>query len=143
MKSLPLDSTHGQTTSGMACHHRVSAAHTVQGRRSWHDITSVGQHTRLATSCVAFHHRPWTAHTVERHRAWHDITTLGQHTWSNNVERGMLSSHLASTHIRTTSGVACHHHLWASQTVEQRKAWHEIIALGLHAQSNDIERGMT
>ena len=111
-------------------------------RRAWHDITSFGQHTQKAKSCVAFHHRPWTSHTVGRRRAWHDITTLGQHTWSNNVERGMPSSRLASTHGRTASGVACHHHLWESKTVKRRQAWHEITALGLHRWSNDVGCGM-
>ena len=45
-------------------------------------------------------------------RAWHDIIALGQHTRSNDVGRGMPSSPLGSTHGRTTSGVACHHHPW-------------------------------
>ena len=33
-------------------------------------------------------------------------------------------------HGRTTSGVECNHGLWAAHTVEQRRAWHAIIALG-------------
>ena len=43
----------------------------------------------------------------------------------------MPSSPLGSTHSRTTSGVACHHRLWAAQTDEQRRAWHPIITFGL------------
>ena len=42
-----LDSTHGRTKSDMACHHRPWAAHTVGLCLAWHDITSLGQHTRL------------------------------------------------------------------------------------------------
>ena len=143
MKSPPLDSTHGRhigrvmmTSPPLECTH-------ARQRRAWHHITALGQHTQKATSCVAFHHRPLTSHTVGRRRAWRDITTLGQHTWSNNVERGMPSSRLASTHDRTASGMACHHYHWESQTVKRRHAWHEITALGLHAQLEDVGRGIT
>ena len=134
MPSSPVGSTHGRTTSGMACHNRLKAAHT-----------------------------------VERCRAWHDITAFGQHTLSNEVERDMPSPPLDSTHGRTTLGMACHHHLWAAQMVERRRAWHSIVALGRqisrttsgvvchhllrawhaitalwqHTQSKDVGRGMT
>ena len=53
-----------------------------------------------------------TAHTVERRRAWYAIIAFWQHTRSNDVERGVTSSPLGSTHGRTTSGVACHHSPW-------------------------------
>ena len=107
MPSSPLGSTHGRTTSGVACHLRLFAAHT-----------------------------------VERRRAWHAIIAFGQHTRSNDVGRGMPSSPLGSTHGRTTSGVACHHRLWAAHTVERRRAWHAIIAFGQHTRSSDVGRGM-
>ena len=107
MPSPPLDSTHGRTSSGVACYHRL-----------------------------------WAAHMVERRWAWHEITTFGQHTRSNDVGRGMLSSILGSTHGPTTSVVACHHRLWAAQTVERRRAWHAIIAFGQHTRSNDVGSGM-
>ena len=38
MTSQPLDNTHGRTISGVACHHLLWAAHTVERRRAWHDI---------------------------------------------------------------------------------------------------------
>ena len=75
MPSPPWDSTHGHTTSGVACHHRLLAAQTVIRRRPWHAITALGQHTRSdyvrrgmtspplysthgrMTLCVACHHR--------------------------------------------------------------------------------------
>ena len=140
--SSPLGSTQGRTTSGVACHHRLCAAKMVERRPTWHAIIAVG-----------------LAHTVGRCQAWHAIIALGRKTQSNNVGRGMPSSPLGSTHGRTTSGVACHHRLWAAQTVEQRgeachhrpsttrmvglrRAWHDITAFGQHKQSNDVGRGM-
>ena len=44
MPSPPLDITHSQMTSGIACHHCPSTTHTVGRRRAWHDITALGQH---------------------------------------------------------------------------------------------------
>ena len=124
MISPPLYSTHGRTTSGVACHHRL-----------------------------------WTPHTVKRRRAWHSIIASGQHTRSNYVGRGMPSLPLGSTKNRTTSGVACQHHLWAAHTVKRRRAWHASIAFGQHmverrrawhditsfkqhTRSNDVKRDM-
>ena len=87
MPSPPWDSTHGHTTSGVACHNRLMAAHTVERRQAWHDITSFGQHTRSndvgrgmpssplgsthnrTTSGGACNNSPWTANTVERRQA--------------------------------------------------------------------------
>ena len=85
---------------------------------------------------------PRTTHMVERHRARHAITTFRQLTRSNHVGHGMPSSRLGSTHVPTTSGIACHHHLWVAKTVEQRQVWHAIIAIGKHKRSNDVGRGM-
>ena len=45
MPSPLLDSTHGRSTLGVACHHRLWAAHMVERCRVWHDIS-----------------RLWTAH---------------------------------------------------------------------------------
>ena len=137
-----MDSTHGQTMSGMACQHRLWAAHTIERRRAWYAIIAFGQHTRLnvvglgmqssplgstygqTASTVACQHRLWTAHAVERRRTWHAITAFGQHTRSNDVRRGMTSSPLGSTHGRLMS------------------AWHAIIAHGWQTWSNDVWRGM-
>ena len=122
--SLPLGSTHGQTMSGVACHHSPWTAHSVERRRVWHAIIALGRQTRSddvrldmpsppldsihgrMTSSVALHHHPWTAHTVERRRAWHSIIAFGQHTQSNDVVRGTTSPPLDSTLGRTMSGVA-------------------------------------
>ena len=112
------------------------------------------------TSGATCHHRLWKAHTAERRRVWHAIIAYGQHKWSNDIGREMPSPPLESTHGRMTSGVACHHHLWAAQTVERRRAWHAYItfgrhtverrqawhaciAFGQHTRSKDVERGMT
>ena len=136
MSSPPLDSTHGRSTSGVECHHRLWTAHTIVRRRGWHAIIAFGQHTRSnkigrvmpssplrstsgrTTSSVACHHHPWTSRTVRQRPAWHDITALGQHTRSIEVRRGMTSPPLDCTHGRTTSGVTCHHRLLAAHSVE-------------------------
>ena len=144
MKSPPLDSTHGRTTSGMAFHHRLWAAHTVKRRWAWHDITAFGQHSRSATSAwhdtTALGQRTRYDYVVTsppsdsthnwQRRAWHDITALGQHTRSNDIGCGKPSSPLGSTHGRMTSGVACHHSPWMTNTIKQRWAWHAITAFG-------------
>ena len=124
MASLPYDSTHGQTMSGVARHHRLLTAHTVAKRRAWHAIIAFGLHTQSnnvgrgmpssplgstngrTTSSVASHHHFWTAHTI------------------NNVERGMRSLPLESTHGR------------------QRRAWHDITVVGQHTRSEGVGRGM-
>ena len=117
MPSSSLGSTNGQTTP------------------MWHANITFGQHTRSNDVRRGCQHRLWEAHTVERRRAWHDITSFGQRTRSNNVGRDKPSPPLESTHDRTTSGVACDHHLWAAQTVrlankvEQRWAWHTLSPL--------------
>ena len=118
MISPPFDSTHDQTASGVACHHRLLATQTVERHRSWHAIITIGQHkwsndvrrgmisppldnTHSRTTLgVACHHRHWKAHTVERRQAWHDITGLGLHARSDDVGRGMTSPPLHSTHGR-------------------------------------------
>ena len=96
----------------MACQHHLWEAQKVKHHKAWHASIAFGQHTD------------------DRHRAWHDITSFGQRTRSNDVDRDMTSPPLESTHGRITSGVACHHHLWAAQQVERRRAWHAILPLG-------------
>ena len=158
--SPSLVSTHNQTTSGVACHHRLKAAHTVERRRAWHDIITHGWQTRSnnvrrdmpsppfesthdrTKSGVACHHHLWATHTVELRRACHAIIAYGQHKWSNDIGREMPSPPLESTHGRMTSGVACHHHLWAAHTVELHRAWQAIIAFRQHKRSNHVGRGM-
>ena len=123
MPSSPLGSTNGRTTSSVACHHHLRAVHTIERRRAWHASIALRHHTQSkdvghgmtsqpfdsthgrTTSGVACQHRLWSTHTVESRRAWYDITSFGQRTRSNNVERGMPSSPLGSTHGRTTSGM--------------------------------------
>ena len=127
MPSPPWDSTHGHTTSGVACHHRLLAAQTVIRRQPWHAITALGKHTQskdvgrgmtsppldsihgrttLGETC---YHRLCIAHTIERRRAWHAIITFGQHKRSDGIGRGMPLSPLDVKHGRTTSGVERHH----------------------------------
>ena len=160
MPSSPLGSTNGRTTSGVACQHHVWAAHTVERRRAWYDITAFGHHTRSnvvgrdmpsspldsthdrTKSGMASHHHLWAAQTVKQRRAWHAIIAFGKHKQSNHVGRGMPTSPLGSTQGRTTSGVACQHRLWETHTVERHRAWHDITSLGQRTQSNDVRRGI-
>ena len=141
--TLPLDRTHGRTTSGVPCHHCPRTARTIGPCRAWHDITALGQHARSndikrrmispplerthgrTTSGVASLHCPRTACTVRRPRAWHDFTALGQRTRSNDVGRGVTSPPLDNTHGRS------------------RWAWYAITALGQLTRLNDVGRGMT
>ena len=120
-----MDNTHGRTTLGMACHHRLWAAHTVKRRWAWNNITPFGQHTPSnnvghdmpsppldskhdqTMSGVALHHRPWTTSMVRRHRALHAIIAFG-----------------------------------LAHTVGRRQAWYAIIALGRQTWSNDVGRDM-
>ena len=142
MRSSPLGSTHGRTTSGVVCHHRHWVAHTVLRRRAWHAIIALGRQTwsndvrrgmpslpmgsigSRTASGVACHHRLWPAHTVERRQAWHAIITFRKHTRSNDVAHGMASPPLDSTHG------------------QKRRVWHNIAAFREHTQSDDVGRGM-
>ena len=47
MPSPTLASTHNQTTSGVACHHRLWGAHRIERCRALHAIITFGQHIRL------------------------------------------------------------------------------------------------
>ena len=107
--------------------------------QAWHDITALDNtHGRTMLGVTCYHHL-WTAYTIKRRWAWHDITAFGQHTRSNDVGCDMPSPPLDNTLGKTTSGVACHHHRWASPPLEsihgrQRRAWHDITAFGQHTQ---------
>ena len=112
MTSSPFDSIHDRITSGVACHHLLWTAHTVERHQAWHAIIPFGWQRRSnnvtrgmpsppldnahgrTTSGVVCHHGLWTAHTVERHQAWQAIIALRWQTRSNNVRRGMPSSPL-------------------------------------------------
>ena len=125
MPSLPLDSTHSRTTSSVACHHRLWGAQMVERRPAWHAIIIFG-----------------LAHIVGQRRAWHVIITLRSKMRLNDVGSRMPSSPLGSTHGRTTSGVASHHLLCTTLTIERRPAWHAIIAFEKHTRSDDVGCGM-
>ena len=139
IQSPPLDSTQGRMTSGVACHRRPWTSPTVGRRGAWHEITALGVHRGRSWHDIT----AIGQNTIGRRRAWHDITTLGQHTRSDYVRHGMTSPPLYSTHGRTTSGMACHHRLWAVQTIKRRRAGHAIIALGRQTRLNDVRRDMT
>ena len=89
MTSLPLDSTHGRTTSGVACHNYLWAGHTVKRHRAWHAIIAIGRQIRSNDVRADMQSPPLdnthgqTPSGVEcDHRLW-------QHFRSNDVGRGM------------------------------------------------------
>ena len=142
MPSLPLVSTNGRTTPGLACHHRLWAVQKVRRRRALHAIIAFGQHTQsndvgrgMSSSPLGSTHNRTMSGVSCNHRFW-------TATRSNDIRRGMQSSPLGSTDGRTASGMACHHRLWNAHTVERRRAWYAIIAFGKHTRSNDIGLGM-
>ena len=133
--------------SSMACHHHPCVAHTI-GRRwvfrwhhfpwaalkigllqAWHSIISFGQHTRTNDIGHGMNHHPWTKHTVERCRTRHASIVLGQKTRSNDVGCYMPSLPFGSSHVRSTSGVACHNLIWTTHTVVRCQACNVIIPL--------------
>ena len=109
MPSSPLAYTYSRTTSGVACHHRLWEAHTVERCRAWHSIIAFGKPTQSnsvghgmpsslldgkhgrTTSGVACHNCLWAAQTVGRRQALHAIIAFGQHTRSNDVGHGVTS----------------------------------------------------
>ena len=116
---------HGWTTSSVASDFLPWNEHTVGGYRVWHSIAAIGHHKQGQTMSG-----------MECHIA------LGQHTVSDHVKHAMPYLPLGNTKSQTKSGVAWHHCPLAAYTVELRRAWHTIIALGQHRWSYDIRRVM-
>ena len=124
MLSSPLESTNGQLSLGVTCHHSPWTAHTVG---------NVGQGIKSP---------PWIAHTVGRRWAWHAIISFGKHRRSDGVRRGMPSSPLDSTNSRLSSGVTCHHSPWTAHMVGNVGQGIKSPPWTAHTVAN-IERGMT
>ena len=146
--SLPLDSKHGQRTSGGACHHSPWTAHTTRQRQEWHAIVSIGVHTRIDyVRCAMlsslldntsgrtklgldFGHYALRIHMTRRRLAWHAIITLGQQKQLEDFKRGWSWS-LQCTHRLTMLGLAFQFRLLKAYTNKYCQAWHAIIAFGL------------
>ena len=124
MTSPPLGSTHGRTTSGVACHNRLKAAHTVERRQAWHDITASVKHTRSNGIMRGMPSSPFGSTHGRMTSAWHAIIAYGRQTRSNNVWHDMQSC------------------LREAHTVKRRRAWYNITAFGHHTQSNVVGRDM-
>ena len=122
MPSSPLGSTHGRTTSGVACHHRLWEAHTVERHRAWHAIIALRRQTPSNDVQRGMPSPPLGSTNGRTMSGEHAIIALGWQTGSNDVRRGMPSSPLGSTNSQTMSGVACHHSPWTANTVERRQA---------------------
>ena len=111
MTSLPLYSTPGRTTSGVACHYRLWAAHTIEQRRVGLAIIAQGRQTRSndvrrdmpSPPLDSTHGR--TTSSVACHLAF------GKHTRSKDIGLCMTSMPLGITPGQTSSGVTCHHRL--------------------------------
>ena len=105
MTSLPLYHTPSRMTSGVACHYRLWAAHTIEQHREGHAIIAHGRQTvsndiwrdMPSPPLDSTHGR--TMSGVECHLAF------GNHTRSKDVGRGMTSPPLGITHGQTSSGV--------------------------------------
>ena len=80
MTSPPLDCTISRTTFVVACHHCGWAAHTIERRRAWHDITSFGMHAWSDDVGRGITSPPLDSTLGRQRRAWHEITAFGQHT---------------------------------------------------------------
>ena len=91
MPSFPLESTHGRTTLGMACHHHLWAAQMVGRTWAWHAIVSLGWQTRSNNVRRGMPSSPLGSTHGRHRRAWHAIIALGHHTRSNKVCRRMPS----------------------------------------------------
>ncbi|TMW81654.1 hypothetical protein EJD97_008475 [Solanum chilense] len=153
MPLSPLDRTHNRDRLRQACHSIIPLGRTQGQHRAWHAIIALVWHTHgrrtSGVACnhhcwtsykgVAFPHGPWVAHAVEQRQAWHAIIAIGkqtqQHKWSDDIRCDMPSSHLDITHDGKMSGVACHYRPCPADTFVRRLAWHTIIALRKHTQS--------
>ncbi|TMW81120.1 hypothetical protein EJD97_011764, partial [Solanum chilense] len=86
MPSLPLDGTHGGTTSAryaiIALGHHIRLENVRRGIPSW---------PLSRTHGVACYHRPWITYTVELRRAWHSIIALRMITRLDDVRHVMPS----------------------------------------------------
>ena len=111
--------------------------------RAWHDITALGLHARSDDIGRGMTSPPLESTHSRQCRAWNAISVLGQHTRSDDVGHGMPSPPLDRTHGRMTSGVACNHRPWTAHTVVQRRAWHDLTALGQHTRLDYVGRDMT
>ena len=76
---------------------------------------------------------------IELRVAWHGIIALELHARSDDINRGMTSPPLDSTHSRQRR----HHRYWTARMVGRHRAWHDITALGQHTRSDYVEYGMT
>ena len=157
MPSAPLGSTGGRTTSVFTCHLLTLIAHTVGGCRAWHAIIALGQLTR--SNYIRRGMPSWPL-DYTHDRAWHSIIDLGQqthdritsgvasnialqkHRTSKDVWQGMLSSPLECTHDQMMLGVSTLSSSLGSTHHRMTLMCHPIIAFGLHAQTNDVARGM-
>uniref|UniRef100_A0A494G8V1 Uncharacterized protein n=1 Tax=Solanum lycopersicum TaxID=4081 RepID=A0A494G8V1_SOLLC len=115
---------------------------------------------------MACHNVLLKTHTTIQHLVSHAIFALRLHARSNDLGLGMPTWTLGSIYCRTTSGVTCYialgqhtrtysrstsgvtynHRPWTAATITHtiglRRAWHAIMVLGQHTQSEGGEHDM-
>ena len=129
--------------SRVTCHIRPLISHIKGRSQACHAIIALGKHTRCRkTSSMVCLHPPWTARTVGRRRSRHAIVAFGHHRRSHDDGHYMPSLPFGSRHSGTTLV------WWPSSPLDitydrGRRAWHAIIAIGLHIQWDDVWRFMS
>ena len=108
-------------TSGVACHHRLWAAHTVERRRAWHDNTALGQHAR--------------SDDIGRGMPSSPLDSI--HDWKMSVMSCYPCPWKAHT-IALRLVLQCYNHPWAAHTIGRRRALNVIIALGQYTWQNYV-----
>uniref|UniRef100_A0A3Q7IUH9 Reverse transcriptase domain-containing protein n=1 Tax=Solanum lycopersicum TaxID=4081 RepID=A0A3Q7IUH9_SOLLC len=158
MPSSPLGSTDGRKASGVACHNRPWTAQTVGRRRAWHAVIALGQHKRSATVGRAYTQRSGpmapksTCRWLSRRNISAAVTVLKYnfHGAAGRILCRRLKYATGYSRPRPSGicqglrrmGLDCKKRPWTTLTVERRRAWRSITALGQHTQSDDIGHGM-
>ena len=142
MPSSPLESTHTQTTSDVACNHGPWTSHTFRQRRVCHANISLGLHTRSRNVLCGMTEYPLDNIHSRTMSVFHYIIAHRQITSSDDVGHGLSSYPLDNAHSRTKSIMTCHHHPWTVNTDIQCQALNAIIVFALHKWSDVVRRGM-
>ena len=116
MPSIPLDNTHGRTTSTVACHHRPWNVYMIKRYRVSLVIIALGKHTRSDHVGRGMPARP-LGDTYSRMTLGVACHYCPCDTHTNDAGCDMPSLTLSNTHGRMTLGVACHQRPRVEQTV--------------------------
>lgn len=123
----------------MACHYGPFTACTVERGQPSSPFESTQRWTIWGVAC---NHSLCISHTIRLHKELHAIITIQLHTQMYDVGPGIPSWPWERTNSQTTSGVACPHCPWNSQTVGRRRVCNARVALQQHTWSNNVGPGM-